>query len=77
MLQEDTKSGKYHHNKIRMDQQESGQAMLFLGYYDINEVEVFKSSATKLVLLIGQKVINQATYLCQHVINLSVHRWNH
>ena len=42
------------------DQEETRQAMLFLGHYDINQIEIFTSSVTKLVLLLEQDHINQA-----------------
>ena len=33
--------------------------MLFLGHYDINQVEMFATSDTKMVLLIGHYYISQ------------------
>ena len=52
----------------------TGQAKLFLEYYDINEVEMLTVSDTKALLLIWHSYINQA-YLLQHTINLPMHRW--
>ena len=43
-----------------MDQQETIQTMLFLGYYNITQVEIFSSSVAEVVLLIGQNYINKA-----------------
>ena len=57
--QANTKSVKCHHDKVKMDQQETGQAMSFLRHYDISHVEIFASSITKLVLLIGHNHIDK------------------
>ena len=43
-----------------MDQQETGQATLFLGNYEIYQVETITSSGAKSILLIGHNHINQA-----------------
>ena len=53
------KERKLHHDEIRIDQQETGQAILFLGHCDINQVEMFTTSATRMMLLIGHNYINE------------------
>ena len=59
MLQANTKSGNCNHDKVVIDEQDTKQAMLFPGHYDINPVQIFTSSVTKSVLLIGYSHINQ------------------
>ena len=58
-LQANTKSEKPYHNDIRLDQQEVGHAILLLGYHDINQVEIFTLSVTKMELLVAHNNINQ------------------
>ena len=39
---------------------------IFLGHYDINQVEMFTSSDTKMVLSIGHSYINQMGISAHH-----------
>ena len=45
---------------MRLDQQETRQAILFLEQYNINQFEIFTSSVSKLVLFGGHNHINQS-----------------
>ena len=47
------------HNEIETDEQKTGQAILFLGHYDINQIEMF-TSCTKTLLLARHNHINQS-----------------
>ena len=54
------KARKPHYNETGMDQQKTRQAILFLGQHPINQIEMFTSSHTKMLLLIGCSYINEA-----------------
>ena len=54
------KSKKHYHDEIGMDQQKTGEAELFLGHYDTNQVEMFTSAHTKIMMFMGHRHSNQA-----------------
>ena len=47
--------------------------MIFLGY-DINQVEMFTTADTEMVLLLDTITLIRQADLLQHIINLSTHR---
>ena len=53
-----------------MEQQKSWQPMLFLGHYDINQVEMLTTLDKKMVLLIEHNYVNQTGIFSENIINV-------
>ena len=67
-LQANAKSGKHHHDKIRMHQQETGWATLLLRQYDMNEVELFTSCYVRQCCYVYAILLELSRGMASHIL---------